>query len=98
MFSNILKKNIIVIEKKEYFVYGSSFDTTLVIDPKSTRIFDGIEFAENQLIEEGNYEHIDFNNIKMTELKNYIDKYNIQIDKTIKKKDELIEKIKEIKN
>ena len=98
LFSNILKKNIIVIEKKEYFIFGLTFDTTLVIDPKHTRFFDGIEFAENQLIQEGYYEHIDFNNIKMTELKNYIDKYNIQIDKTIKKKDELIEKIKEIKN
>ena len=98
LFSNILKKNIIVIEKKEYVIFGSTFDTTLVIDPKNTRVFDGIEFAENQLIQEGYYEHIDFNNIKMTELKNYIEKYNIQIDKTIKKKDELIEKIKEIKN
>ena len=93
-----MKKNIIVIEKKEYYIFGLTFDTTLVIDPKNTRFFDGIEFAENQLIQEGYYEHIDFNNIKMTELKNYIDKYNIQIDKTIKKKDELIEKIKEIKN
>ena len=98
LFSNILKRNIIAIDKKDYYIYGSSFDTTLVIDPNNTRFFDGIEFAENQLIQEGYYESIDFNNIKMTELKNYIDKYNIHIDKTMKKKDDLIEKIKRIKN
>lgn len=98
LFCNILKKNIIVIEKKEYHIYTSTFDTTLVIDSKNTRFFDGIEFAENQLIQEGYYEHIDFTNIKMTELKSYIEKYNMQIDKSIKKKDEIIEKIKEIKN
>lgn len=98
LFSNILKKNIIVIAQRDYHVYGTQFDNTLVIDPKNTRLFAGIEFAENKLIEEGYYEHIDYTNIKMTELKSYIDKYNIQIDKNVKKKDELIEKIKQIKN
>lgn len=97
LFSNILNKNIIVIEKKDYYVYGTQFNSTLVIDPKNTRYFDGIELAENTLIEEGYYENIDYLNIKMTELKSYIEKYDIQIDKKIKKKDDIIERIKEIK-
>lgn len=98
MFSNILKKNIIVVYKKEYHMYGTKFDSLLVIDSKNTRLFDTIELAENQLIQEGYYEYIDYTNIKMTELKSYIEKYSMKIDKNVKKKDELIDKIKEIKN
>lgn len=98
MMSNILKNNIFVLNDKDYHkIYNETFDKTIVVSKSTTRVFDTLNEAEMKVIDEGYYEYVDLDGMKMTELKEYVQRYNLVIGSDVKKKADLIIKIREVK-
>lgn len=93
LLSTIIKCNVIIVLNKSYNKYEfETNDKTLVIERDGNgRIFDDILIAEMELITNGIYHNVDFTNMKLTEIKDYIKKNNITIDQDIKKKSDIIQ-------
>ena len=98
LMSNILRNNIIILNEKDYHkIIDASFEKTIVISKSITRVFETLNEAEMKVIDEGYYEYVDLDAMKMTELKEYTQKYNLIIGSDVKKKADLIAKIRELK-
>jgi hypothetical protein len=97
LFSNIFKKNIILIFNKDFHTYTSDYDTTMVIGVDTIYIEDSFECALFNLQTKGLFQYHDLNNMKITELKEYAKTYNIDITNA-KKKCDIIKLLQDIKN
>jgi len=99
LLGTIIKCNIIIVYNKNYNKYEiSTNDRTLVIDKDNNgKMYDNVLIAEMELITNGLYHNVDFSNMKLTEIKDYIKKNNINIDENIKKKNDIIEYLEKLK-
>lgn len=98
LFSNILKKNIIVVYEKDFYVYNAVFEATITITSSTTNVHDCMDSALYELTNRGYYEYIDLNTAKVGELREYIKRYNLNVEESVKKRSALIERIRENKN
>ena len=98
ILSNILKNNIIILNDSDFHkVCDESFDKTVVISSKKTRVFNTINEAEMTIVGEGFFEYVNIDSMKINELKEYIVRYNLEVGSDVKKKADLVSKIKELK-
>jgi rhodanese-related sulfurtransferase len=98
LLSNILKNNIIILNDYDFHkVCDESFDKTIVISSKKTLVFNTLQEAEMSVVGDGYFEYVDVDGMKLTELKDYIQRYKLNIGDGVKKKADLISKIKELK-
>lgn len=96
LLSDILKMNILITFGKTYHKYSEEFDRTLILrKDKNTVIKESLLEADMELVSEGYYRDADLDNMKMIEIKEYVKQYNIVIPITVKKKQDIINIIKE---
>lgn len=99
LLSTIIKCNVIIVLNKSYNKYEiKTNDKTLVIERDGNgKIYDDILIAEMELISNNIHHNVDFTNMKLTEIKDYIKKNNITIDQDIKKKSDIIQYLENLK-
>lgn len=101
LLSSIINYNIIVIHENVYIKYCTKSDNrTITIDKHTNgKVYDDIASAEMELVHMNKYELLDFNSMKLSELKEYVQKNKIEVDSGIKKKEALIKYLStQIKN
>ncbi len=66
LLSNILRNNIIVLKDNDFHrISDETFDKTIVVSVKTTRVFDTLNEALMKVIDEGYFEYIDLDAMKM---------------------------------
>ena len=97
LLCSVLKTNIIITIGKEYYKYHEQFEKTILVNEKESSVYSSCEHCEMDLACKGYYENVDFNKMRLLDIKMYIEKYKIQIPETLKKKEEIIRRIKDIR-
>ena len=99
IFCNILNKNIIVVYHNNFELYKNknTVDETIVLYNNYYREYNNVNMAKYRLIEEQKYEIVNFDNLKVNELKEYAQIHNIDISEYKKKKD-IVAVLKKIVN
>lgn len=97
IFCNILNKNIIIVlgNKFQSFENNNNVNETIVVCETGYNDFTSLEDAKYQLCHDKKYEIVNFDTLKLNELKKYAKTYIIDISECKKKKDivEVLEKI-----
>lgn len=97
LLCNILKSNIVITLGNEYYKYVEGFEKTILIDERKSCVYDTQDLCEMDLASKGYYENVDLSKMKLFDIKRYIEKYKMVMPDNIKKKEDLIVKIKEIR-
>ncbi|QOI90175.1 hypothetical protein QKU58_gp156 [Pyramimonas orientalis virus] len=96
LLSNILQNNIFVVVGNQFHKISDKFERTIVVTSKTTTIFGSVTAAEMTIVGDGLYESVDLDGMKVVEIKEYAKRYNLQLDETVKKKVDMIGKLKEL--
>lgn len=96
LFSNVLNTNLMVcLNQKMYLNYSNpKWDNTIVVSIDDSALYKSELEATMKLTEKGLCEHVEYKDMKITELKAYAEKLGIDIKN--KKKAELLELIADI--
>lgn len=98
LLCNILKTNMFITMGNEYYKYTDTYDKTILIHDRKSRVFDSCDLCEMELSSKGYYEYLDLDKLKLGELKAYAQRYGMDLSEVGgKKKEDLVAKIKEYK-
>lgn len=99
LLCNILKTNLIITMGNEYYKYTDTYDKTILINDRKSRVYDSCDMCEMVLSGKGYYGHLDLDKLKVSELKEYAKRYGMDLSEVSgKKKEDLVAKIKEYKD
>ena len=100
LMCSIIKYNVIILEKKMYtkYILDDNYKVLLISNVDNGVIYDNVVEVEMKLRSDHKYENVDFASMKLSDIKEYIKINNIEISKDIKKKEDIINHLSEIKN